>query len=235
MKNFSLLLLLFFIICFSSLGLYAQDLKNEKIDFKNSLTFNTLGVVTRHAIFGYERNINDKNTIRLSVGFKYSTADNSFKSHTIGLLTFKFYNRVSKGNYIGVGYNYTFLSFARLYLSAELYYNYIYYDKIYYQFCVGTDSDSYVSLESFREKSKGIKFVFGKKLTLLSGNKVGLEFDFFVSAGIAHRNQELLTHAKRQGTCSLNAEMQKFNPPKVNTTENWVTTINIGALISMPF
>ena len=74
-----------------------------------------------------------------------------------------------------------------------------------------------------------------KKLRVLSDKNLGLEFDFFVSSGLALVAQEFKIHGKRQGTCSINAELQMFNPPKVSISEKWTPTLSMGILIGMPF
>lgn len=219
----------------SGIESYAQNKAYVRKSYKNNINFNLIGLFTRNAVIGYERNINEQNTIRLAFGVKYSTSADSYKSRSIGLFTTKNYNKVSKGVYIGLGYKYMLFRYIRVYLSAEAYYNHIYYNNIYYLFCVGTDSDSYVSLESMREETKGLKIIFGKKLRVLSGKNIGLEFDFFVSSGLALVTQEFKTHGKRQGTCSINAELQMFNPPKVSISEKWTPTLSMGILIGMPF
>ncbi|GEM_PF-2071477 len=235
MRELKLILSILFLIQISTLESFAQNKTQERISYKNNITYNLLGLFTREAILGYERNINEKNIIRLAAGIKYPTSAESYKSRSFGLFNSKNYTKVSKGIYLGAGYKYILSTYARLYLSAEAYFSHIYYNDIYYQFCVGTSSDSYVSLESMWEKSKGLKIIFGKKLRVLSGNKIGLEFDFFAASGIALRTQEFTTHGKRQGTCSINTELQVFDPPRVSLSEKWIPTMSIGILITMPF
>ncbi len=235
MSKIKLTISILFLIQAFTLESFTQNVTKESTTYKNTVTYNLTGIFTREAIIGYERNLNKKNTIRVAVGLKYATSAESYEHKSFLLFGIKNNSKVTKGVYLGVGYNYMLSSYARLYLSAEVYYYPIYYDNIYYQYCAGTSNDSYISLESMREKSKGLKIIFGKKLGVISGNKIGLEFDFFIASGIDLRTQEFTTHEKRKGTCSINAELQVFDPPRVSLSENWIPTMSMGVLIAMPF
>ena len=214
---------------------FAQEKISERLEYKNSFTFSILEPLRREVIFGYERNFNSKNIVSIMVGRKFPSSANSYKSKSFGIFTTKNYNKVSTGYSVSLGYKYMISDYARLYLSAEIHYKYIFYNEKYYQYCVGTSSDSYVSLESMWSDQKGIGIIFGKKLRVLSGNNVGLEFDFYISSGIEYKKQEYTIHGKRQGTCNINTELYELNPPENKLTERWVPTMNIGVLIAMPF
>ena len=224
-----------FMIQISTLETYAQEKTPERIEYKNSITYNLFGLFSRKAIIGYERNLNKRNILRIAAGVKYPTSAESYQSRSFGPLVTKNYKKVSQGKYLSLGYKYILSDYSRIYLSLDAYYYHIYFDNIYYQFCVGTSMDSYVSLESMWTKTKGINIIFGKKLRVLSGKKVGLEFDFFAGTGIAIRTQELTTHAKLKGTCSINADLFEFDPPSISNSEDWIITMNLGVLITMPF
>lgn len=236
MRNLGIIILVLFLIQMFTIELYGQDEKPIRTSYNNSLTFNLFGLFKREAVFGYERNLNDRNIIRLEAGRKFATSADSYKAKSFALFTFKNTNKITQGYSLGLGYKYILSTNTRFYLSAQIFYNHYYYDKKYYQFCVGTNSDSYVQLESMSLRTKGLNFIFGKKLRVKSGKNIGLEFDFFVATGIGLENKEFTIHAKRQGTCSTNTELQVFDPPQLNKSEKWTPTIPIvGVLITMPF
>jgi len=236
MKRLILGILIVFIIQVSCTESYAQEKDNEKITYKNKVTLNVGRLILNEARFGYERQLKERHTLRAVIGLQYPTSSLSFYSVPVGLGYIPDYYRVSKGIYLGVGYNYTLGILSKIYISTEVYYNYNYYDKKYYHFCVGMDMDSYVSLESMKLKKTGLKIIFGKKARIISGNKIGLELDFFAGLGIQYRIEELTIFEKSGGSCYYDySELYIKDPPEINIYKKWYPTLNAGILIGMPF
>ena len=219
-----------------TLELFSQDQDQNKKSYKNNITFNFTRLILNEARFGYERQLSERHIFRIILGIQYPTSSKSFRSVPVGIGYAPYYYKVSKGIYIGAGYNYTIGIRSGIYVSAEAYFNYNYYDKKYYNYCVGTDKDSYVSLQSMNLKKSGLKLLFGKKVRIISGSKVGLELDFFAGFGIQYRQEQITIYEKKNGSFTWNpSELYVQNPPKIEIYKNWYPTLNIGILICMPF
>jgi len=239
MRKLILAISIILIIQILNLESYAQEETKEKTTYKNNITLNLGRFVLNEARFGYERHLTERHTLRAIIGFQYPTNSESFNSIPIIFPFFtypSYYYKVSKGIYLGAGYSYILGIRSGIYISAEAYFNYNYYDKKYYHFCVGMDMDSYVSLESMKLKKTGLKIIFGKKARIISGRKTGLELDFFAGFGIQYRIEELTIFEKRNGSCHWDySELYKKDPPENKTYRNWHPTLNAGILIGMPF
>jgi len=236
MKSQALSILIFFLIQLCILDSFAQEKVEEKVSYKNNITLNIGRFFLNEARFGYEKSLSDRNKLRVVLGLQYPTSSSSFHSVPIGLGYAPNYYKVSKGVYFGLGYNYTLGVKSRIYVSAEAYFNYNYYDKKYYHYCVGTDMDSYVSLQSMRLNKTGLKVLFGKKARIITGNKIGMELDFFAGFGIQYRIEEITIFEKSNGSCSWDySELYKKEPPEIKTYKNWYPTLHAGILIGMPF
>jgi hypothetical protein len=236
MRKLSLYLLIIIIIQIFTLTSYGQEKIKEKIIYKNNLTLNVGRLFLNEARFGYERQLTQRHTARAIIGFQYPTEPKSFNSVPVGIGYAPYYYKVSKGIYLGAAYNYTLGVSSRIYISAEAYFNYNYYDKKYYHFCVGTDMDSYVSLESMNLKKTGLKILFGKKARIISGSKIGMELDFFVGFGLQYRIEELTIFEKSNGSCRWDySELYKYDPPEITTYLNWYPSLHAGILVGMPF
>ena len=215
---------------------YSQNQFKDKNSFKNTIKLNTGRLILNEARFSYERQLSERHTLRTVIGFQYPTSQTEFRSVTVGVVYIPNYYKVSKGIYIGAGYNYLLGTHSRNYISAEMYFNYNYYDNKHYRLCAGGSHDSYVSLQSMNLNKTGLKIIFGKKATIISGSKIGLELDFFVGMGIQYRIEELTIYQKQSGSCSYDYnELYHIYPPDIETNKNWYPTLHAGILIGMTF
>lgn len=236
MKNFINIIIVSFLIFAPLLESFSQEQSQQIRQKNNSLTINVTRLFLYEIRLGYERKISERHSIRPIAGIQFASSANDFKSIPAALFRFPFYYKVSKGYYLGHGYNFIIGKHSRIYLSTEIYYNKSYYDKKYYRYCVGSGKDSYVSLQSMDLEKTGIKLLVGKKQTIVNGQKVNLEFDFFAGIGIQHRLEKLTTFEKQFGGCSYDIPgLHEIKPPIVDNSNKWYPTINIGVLIAMPF
>jgi hypothetical protein len=91
-------------------------------------------------------------------------------------------------------------------------------------------------MQSMQLKRTGIKFLFGKKARLVSGNKIGLELDFFAGLGTQYRYKKLTEHKKLSGGCNYDpSELRPLDPPRVHLYKSWYPSLHLGVLLSMPF
>lgn len=188
MKNLpvALLILLFFQI--NSIQLFSQE--KEKKTYKNNITLSAVPIIFREIRLGYERQLSERHTLRTSVGMKIPSSYESFGTINPLPLIIPLSYKVSNGGYFSLAYNYVFSLRKKLYVSAEIYSSYYYYNDKYFKFCVGTSMDSYVTLQSGKLMKTGIKFLIGKKLPIFSKGKVGLQLDFFAGMGVQYRDEE---------------------------------------------
>lgn len=236
MKKVTLYILIVLTILVFSFDSHAQEKTKENISYKNNITLNFGRLFLNEARLGYERQIKDRHVLRAIIGLQYPTSSLSFQSIPFSPGQIKYYYSVSKGIYLGIGYNYVLGIHSRIYISTEVYFNYNYYDHKYYHYCVGTDMDSYVSLESMNLKKSGLKILFGKKARIITSSKIGLELDFFAGLGIQYRTEELTIYEKSNGSCHYDySELYKLDPPEIKTYNNWYPTVNAGILIGMTF
>jgi len=235
MKNIIFLLSVIFVTQIFPTNIYGQEQQEKKL-LKNKITLNIGRLILNEARFGYERQLSERHILRTVIGLQYPTNSESFESIPYGIFYSPFYYDVSKGIYLGIGYNYLLGIHSKIYLSSEIYFDYNYYDKKYYHYRVGMDMDSYVSLESMDLRKTGLKILFGKKASIISGRKVGLELDFFAGFGFQYRFKELTVFEKKNGSSSWDySELFKKNPPEINTYKNWYPSLHVGILIGMPF
>ncbi|MDP2692519.1 MAG: hypothetical protein Q8O88_02660 [bacterium] len=236
MRKKLLSLSIILLIQFQALNSFAQEKSQNKKSYFNNVTFNFTRLLLNEARFGYEYQLTERHVLRANLGIQYPTSSESFESVSVVFGNAPKYYKVSNGIYFGVGYNYILGTRSKIYVSAEAYFNFNHYDKKYYKYSVGTDMDSYVSLQSMKLKKTGLKLLIGKKVSIISGGKVGLELDFFAGFGLQYRNEEITVYEKRNGSSSYEpSELNVLNPPEIQTNNNWYPTLNAGILICMPF
>ncbi len=219
----------FLLVMLNSDILIAQ--KDEEKIFKNAITFNVFELVKLEARLGYERLLAEKHVLRASAGIQFPVSSGPLEENgaTIISISINKTERVSKGIYLALGYNYLIIPDACFYVSPEVYYNYSFYDNIYYEYCTGMQHDSYVTLQSMRSNKSGIKFLVGKKVSLSTKKKTRLQFDFFAGIGIQHRQEEITVFKKKYSTCnSTGGNYYEYDPPQITNTDNWRPTMDIG-------
>ena len=210
--------------------------KKEFKTYKNNLTINLTRFILNEARFGYERSFSERHIGRIVLGFQYPTSSESFNSGTLALGYSPNYYKVSKGIYTALGYNYILGKHSRIYVSGEVYFSYNYYDKKYYHDCEQHGGDSYVALQSMQLKKTGLKILFGKKARLVSGNKMGLELDFFAGIGVQYRYEKLTEFEKQYGSCNYDySDLYTFDPPEEYYSKYWYPTLHAGILVCVPF
>ena len=227
-KNLSLVLV-FLLVMLSSNILLAQE--HEKETFKNAITFNVYELVKLEARLGYERLLAEKHALRASVGIQFPVSSGPLEENGAAIISISInkIERVSKGIYLALGYNYLIIPDAYFYVSPEVYYNYSFYDDIYYEYCTGMQHDSYVTLQSMQSNKSGIKFLVGKKVSLSTKKKTRLQFDFFAGIGIQHRQEEITVFKKKYSTCdSSGGNYYVYDPPRITNTDTWIPTMDLG-------
>jgi hypothetical protein len=185
------------------------------------------------ARLGYERQLAERHVFRTTLGIQYPV-----KSNSVPLISYvPFYYVVSHGFYVAVGYNYILNTKKMLYVSAEAYYNYNSYDHKYFTYCTGHDGANYVSLQSMRLRKQGIKFLFGKKLTMSPAKETRLQFDLFAGIGVQYRQEDITIYKKKTGECTIEGynEYQIYDPPEEERSYAWWPTLHAGILLSFPF
>ncbi len=236
MKRTLAILSLLIITQFFTFTLNAQEQIQEQKTFKNTYTLNASRLLFNEARFGFERQFSELEAFRVILGIKYSFGAESFESFKIGFGTFPYHFKVSKGVYLGVGYNYTINEKKGVYFSTEWYYTFNYYNDKYYQRRSGEGADEYVSLESMRLQKYGLKFLFGKKTSKISNDKMALELDFFAGAGLQFRVNKITINERYSGGHTNDySKLTKIDPPEIDTDKKFYPTIHIGLLIGVSF
>jgi hypothetical protein len=231
MKISACLLSMFLMIQIFTLDLKAQEESKEKTAFNHNVTIHLGRFLMNEARFGYERSLDELRAFRIVLGLQYPTSGESFNSNQFPFYdVIPSYYKVSKGIYIGAGYNKTSAKY-NLYTSAEIYFNYNAYDKKYYHFITGMNQDCYDSYESMKLFKTGLKVIFGRKTRLVSGNKMGLELDFFAGIGAQYRQKELTTFEYK----AFYNSPYKYDPPKFEIIRSFYPTLHIGVLLGVPF
>ncbi|MCD4725194.1 MAG: hypothetical protein K8R63_10170 [Bacteroidales bacterium] len=223
------LVFVFLLVMLSSEILLTQE--HEEKTFKNAITFNVFELVKLEARLGYERLLAEKHALRASVGIQFPVSSGPLEENgaTIISISINKIERVSKGIYLALGYNYLIIPDAYFYVSPEVYYNYSFYNDIYYEYCTGMQHDSYVTLQSMRSNKSGIKFLVGKKVSFSTKKKTRLQFDFFAGIGIQHRQEEITVFKKKYSTCNSNGgNYYEYDPPQITNTDNWGPAMDIG-------
>jgi len=236
MKNLPVALFFLLFFSFNSIQLFSQE--KEKKTYKTNITLSAVPIVFREIRLGYERQLTERHTLRTSVGVKIPSSSESFGTFNPLPLIIPLSYQVSNGGYLSFGYNYVFSPRKKLYLSAETYLSYYYYNDKYFKLCVGTSMDSYVALQSGKLMKTGLKFLIGKKIAIISKGKVGLQLDIFAGFGGQYRDEEITIYKKKKGTCSITGtyhEFQEYDPPEIETSKNWYPTLHAGLLLGMPF
>ena len=236
MNRFFFILFVLILILLNPKQLSSQN--QERKYFKNNITFNITRLILLEARFGYERKLSENHVVRANLGIQFPTSAESFSYKAIaGIWQVASYYPVSKGTYLGLGYNYIISNRSKIYISGEVYYNYSFYNKKYYEHCAGGSSYSYVSLQSMDLRKTGIKTLFGKKVLLVKGRKAGLLLDFFAGPGIQYREEIITIYERKSGTCSIDSdqEVQEYDPPQEDISKRWWLTFNAGILIGVPF
>ncbi|MDP2722992.1 MAG: hypothetical protein Q8O72_09560 [Bacteroidales bacterium] len=216
---------------------FAQDV--AAVNKKNHLTFNITRLILLEARVGYERQLSEKDALRTSIGIQFPVSATSF-GHIPSADVFyeiPLYYAVSKGVYFSVGYNYLVLPSSHIYLSAEVYTNFSYYDKKVYKFCVSEQHSSYASLQSQDLRKTGLKFIIGKKTSIRKSAKSILQFDLFSGIGIQYRQEETNIFKRVDGYCDIDYphNVTLYDPPKKEISDRWYPTFHLGVLIDFPF
>jgi len=231
--------LLCILLCLFTLScrVYGQNQEIETKTYKNLANINITRLALLEVRLGYERHISSKNYLRATVGIKFPLGHDSFEAVSIGLGHIPNIYPVSDGLYLALGYNYVLSPKSKFYVSAEVYYNYIYYNNKIYEYCVGHGSDSYVSLQSMQLNKYGVKLLFGKKVDLPSKTDRHLQFDFFWGIGLQRRFEDITVFKKTQGRCSLNNNdfVTIYDPPKLETWYGLYPTLHLGLSFGLPF
>lgn len=233
MKKSIYLLSLIFVTQFFVTSLFAQEQQTlEKASSKNTFTLNLSRLILNEARFGLERQITERQSFRASLGIKYPT-----KSESFGIILFYPYHfPVSKGSYLGVGYNFVLGVKSRIYISPEIYYNYNYYDDKFYNHPSGQDDKSYTNLQSMQLHKTGIKVVFGKKVDIFSNEKMSLKLDFYAGFGMQYREEETTVSAYYSGGITDDySQLTKKETPTTDISKEWYPTLNIGVLMGISF
>jgi hypothetical protein len=227
-------LLLLLIILWNTPQLFSQE--QEKSSRKNTITFNILRLTLMEARFGYERQLAERHVIRATLGIQFPIASESFKSINLPK-TVPFYYTVSNGIYVALGYNFIIKPESNFYVSAEVYYNHSYYDEKYYRLCSSKSNGSEVYLQSMQLNKSGIKFLIGKKISMMPKKSTRLQFDIFTGIGLQYRQEEITVFKKKQGECTVGSQYDYvvLNPPEVSDSNRWYPTLHAGMLFSFPF
>ncbi len=235
MKLSLISILLLLILQFNSAWLFSQD--QEKKSYKNNLTFNITRLALMEACFGYERQLSDRHALRITLGLEFSTGAESFRTLNITPFFIPIKLAVTKGIYVALGYNYYFNSKKNTYVSAEVYYNYRFYNNKYFKFCTGQSKENYVNYQSMDLKKSGMKLLIGKKISVSPKKDTRLQFDFFAGLGIQYRAEEITIYKKKQGECSVEGQydFRTYDPPEKDISYEWWPTIHGGLLLSLPF
>ena len=202
--------------------------------YENYVTFNITRLLLLEARFGYERLITEKHVLRTAVGLQFPVSSNTFGS----IASYApYYYAVSKGIYLGLGYNYLIIPESYFYVSAEVYYSYNYYDDKYYKYCVSDRSESYVINQSLKLAKTGIKFLVGKKATMAPWKKTRMQFDFFGGMGVQYRSEHITIFKRIDETCDINFphNITNYDPQKEDMSDRWVLTLHAGILLSLAF
>ena len=235
MKKIFFILFVLILILLNTKQLSSQD--QERKYFKNNITFNLTRLLLLEARFGYELKVSESHVVRVNLGIQFPTSAESYSYKAVaGIWQIASYYPVSKGIYVGLGYNYILNYQSKIYISGEVYYSYNYYDKKYYTHCAGS-SNSSVSLQSMDLRKTGVKVLFGKKVSLAEGKKAGLLIDFFAGPGIQYREEIITVYKGKTGTCDIdsNVDFNEYNPPYEDVSKRWWLTFNAGILIGVPF
>jgi hypothetical protein len=236
MKRTGFVLALIFTIFFITKGLSAQDQIQAKRPQKKTLTFNPARLILNEVRFGYELQLSERHALRASLGYQYPTSKDSYGDLNMFLYRTPFYYTVSKGVYLGAGYNYVLGVGSRIYISPELYFCSNNFDRKYYHHSSGSNHEAYLSLESMKLRKTGLKILFGRKVRIFEGNKMGFEIDYFAGLGLQYRHEETTTFAWHGGSSSWPySTLIKRDPPEISTERTWNETLNLGILISVHF
>ncbi len=214
-------------------GLRAQEKPHHQ--YKNYLSINASRLIVREIRVSYERKLSLHHSAGISFGKHMPSPQTSYRNYNFLLFSFPINYRLYDGYYGGLRYSYQLIPKAQFYVAAEMYYDYKYYDNKYYCFCVGTDHDSYVSLESVVQRKSGLKIIAGKKVTIFGKGKVGLVLDVYYGFGLQYKETKQTEFGRTQGGCSVGyySPNGAYGTPKVTITHLFVPTGNFGVLISL--
>jgi hypothetical protein len=217
-----------------SMPLFSQ--KEKPKYYKNCINFNITRLALLEARFGYERQLSERHVIRTSLGIKFPVS-NTFQNVSLGLGSVPASFIVQSGYYLGLGYNYLINPSKYLYVSAEVYYNYLYYNDKYYQNKTGQSKEDYVNLQSQQLDKSGIKFLIGRKASTSPYKNTRLQFDFYAGVGIQYRQEETTIYQKKYGSYNIDPpdDFYVYNPPLIEISDNWYPTLNAGILFSYSF
>ncbi|NQU35550.1 MAG: hypothetical protein HQ521_20180 [Bacteroidetes bacterium] len=163
---------------------------------------------------GYERMITKKGFIRVNASGQPLSKKNSYKKNTLVLISYDVNKqKVFTSSSFSVGYGYMIIPRAGLYIATDLTYRYNYFEDKYYYECVGTDSDSRVSLASEYHNDYGLQAMVGIKVVIKKYKGIRFVCDFNAGNGLYLSNQKHVLIAERKGRCSIN-DLQYFPEPQ---------------------
>ncbi len=227
---------LIFVTQFFSLTVFAQQQSQEENTSKNTYTLNLGRIILNEARFGLERQISERHYFRTNIGIKYSNGEVSFDSYEISFLDFPSHYKVSRGVYLGLGYNYILGQKSRIYVSPEIYYSFNYYNDKYYNHSSGQDVETYTSLESMLLRKAGLKVLFGKKMDIVSNSKIKLGLDIFAGVGLQYRVNEITKKGiYRGGLATDYSDLDIIDPAVPETSNIFYPTFHFGVLVGISF
>ena len=215
--NLSAMRKLFLIGLFISVLLFqtkSYSQSTDSVNFRNYIGAGITYPFFRTFTVVYERMISPKGFIRVNASVQPLSKKNSYKKNTLVLISYDVNKqKVFTSSSFSVGYGYKIIPRAGFYFAADLTYRYNYFEDKYYYECVGTDSDSKVSLVSEYHNDYGLQAMAGIKVVIKKYKGIRFVCDFNVGNGLFLSYQKHLLIAERKGTCSNN-NLQYFPEPQ---------------------
>jgi hypothetical protein len=193
---------------------------------KNYLTAALAYPLFRTFIFGYDRMITENGFIRLNLSRQTLSDKDSYETKYYSMfiqLTDK--RKVFTSRSFSVGYGHFLLPKVGFYVAVDLTYRYRFFENKYHYDCVGSDSDSKVSLGSEYRNEYGLQNMAGIKLIIIKYKGICLVADFNLGVGFYWSVQEQLLIAERQGVC-VAIDLQYYDTP-VETQVGKITGLGI--------
>jgi len=230
MKGFTFAVSVVILLQFSPGKMYSRDTIQENHFYRNCIALDVGRFVWNEARIAYERRISERYSVHASTGLQYPTSE-SFTN-----LTYRFgkgyepyYNKVSKGIYIGAGMSVYYNRGIFNYLSLEAYYNYAFYNHKYFYY--NGYSDHTVSFESMQQSKTGVKILIGQKSKALSIGSAAIEMDVFAGMGVQFRLRDI----RREDYWTNGYNWPSFEPVQLETQINVYPTFHAGVLLGMVF
>ncbi len=234
----------------SGLVTYKYDHNNNKmilnpvdtIFFKNYFSLNILSSYITELRVSYERFVFKRQSLKIEGAYQWATTDETEKgiwslvNQTRGMLIIG--TNITNAKYISLAYNYYFDSNRNrktlLYVTAEPYFLYKYYENKYYRedFEYSSGNFFYIKyLQSEQKKIWGIKFLLGlKHLFFKTSNRTNLIYDIYTGLGIRYID-DLITRYSEYNDL-FHKEIIYPEPQKVYKYM-WKPTFNLGIKIGI--